>query len=251
MNLPDLNIAPALERGLTILEMAAGSPSPLGFNEISQVLGLSRSSTIRLVKVLCQRQYLVKDPVSGKYSLGPRMAGSGRHTSPLEALLKNGGPCLKPLSDKTGNTCILVYWTGSHLQCLAREIQEASIPMQPPGNIAQCLDTFPWGCFIYQGLTAAAQKEKQILFYDPKNFKRNSKVWLSGFSQQGYFYDNQLMRANIRRLAAIIYNHEGGVLGALAMGGNPLTIPDTKVEKYGLLVKEAADKISAAMGYLQ
>ena len=56
--------APALEKGLDIIELLSASDHPLTARSIAEQLGRSKSEIFRMVYVLVERGYLLRDPVT-------------------------------------------------------------------------------------------------------------------------------------------------------------------------------------------
>ena len=50
--------APALEKGLDIMELLAREPDGLGLNEIARALQRTSSEIFRMVNALCRRGYI-------------------------------------------------------------------------------------------------------------------------------------------------------------------------------------------------
>ena len=64
----------SLERGLAILTSFSSGRQLIGVSDLSRELGLTRSTTHRYVATLARLGYLQQEPVTRKYSLGPRRA---------------------------------------------------------------------------------------------------------------------------------------------------------------------------------
>lgn len=71
-----MRIVPALDRGLAIIELLAGSREQLKVAEIAVRLGFPRSATYELVHTLRQRDYVRVDD-DGFVSLGPQLFAMG------------------------------------------------------------------------------------------------------------------------------------------------------------------------------
>ena len=69
------------------------------------------------------------------------------------------------------------------------------------------------------------------------------------FDKKGYAYDDQQVFKSLRRLTALIRNANGQVIGAVGIGGNPITIPDGRIDAIGCIVRRAAEELSRAMGW--
>ena len=61
----------SLDRGLTILEAVAGSPAPVPLKQLTDLIGIDRSSVFRLANTLRQRRFLANPKGSNDYILGP------------------------------------------------------------------------------------------------------------------------------------------------------------------------------------
>jgi DNA-binding IclR family transcriptional regulator len=61
----------SLDRGLAILEAVAASPEPVPLRELTDLIGIDRSSVFRLANTLRQRRFLANPKGSKDYILGP------------------------------------------------------------------------------------------------------------------------------------------------------------------------------------
>ena len=78
--------APALEKGIDILELLADQPDGLTISEIAQRLGRSISEIFRIIVVMERRRWLRKDPASDRYSVSYRMLDIAFRATPARAL---------------------------------------------------------------------------------------------------------------------------------------------------------------------
>ena len=81
----------------------SGQPT-LGVSELSVLVGLSRSTTHRYVSTLATLGYLLQDPATKKYRLGPRVIDLGFSAINSMELREVAAPHLQQLSDDTGYT---------------------------------------------------------------------------------------------------------------------------------------------------
>jgi len=241
-------IAPALERGLTILEMLAESEAHLPFGSFPSALGVSKASTARLLRVLRERGYAVKDAQSGRYRPGPRMAMLGQRTALVDRLRREVEPILGSLVARVQNTAVLIYWAGAQMQCLSCCTHPASIPMQRPGNIDTEFLRAPWGWIFCSAMSPSQVAAATSGPAGSAALRRVMARELQRFGRRGYAYDDRVTR-NTRRLAAPVYDHTGRLVGALGLGGNPLTIPDARVGKVAQILMRHAKQLSEAIGW--
>jgi IclR family acetate operon transcriptional repressor len=61
----------SLDRGLAILEAVAASPRPVPLRQLTDLIGIDRSSVFRLANTLRQRRFLANPKGSNDYILGP------------------------------------------------------------------------------------------------------------------------------------------------------------------------------------
>ncbi|HET9193317.1 MAG TPA: helix-turn-helix domain-containing protein, partial [Vicinamibacterales bacterium] len=61
----------SLDRGLAILEAVAASAEPMPLKQLTDLIGIDRSSVFRLANTLRQRRFLANPKGSNAYVLGP------------------------------------------------------------------------------------------------------------------------------------------------------------------------------------
>ena len=248
-----LHTAPALHRGLTVLEMLSQTDSAVGFNQITESLSISKSSVARILSVLRERGYASREPQTGRYIPGPRMASLGQRTPLVDRMRDLGTPLLETLTEQTSNTSMLFYWNGEQIQALAKKTHPISIAMQLVGSLTEYLLSTPWGWIFYGSLSKENQSQIK------KHSKSSSlgpvasaylKAHIQQFPETGYMLDNQQLYTWVRRFAAPVYDHQQQLVGAIALGGNTLTIPDTQLHTIGQQVKNHALQLSHQLGYV-
>ena len=106
----DANIVTALARGLHILETFARLGHSLSLAQVSQELGLPKSTAFRLMNSLVTLGYLEQPVKGGPYNLGPRVLGLGFAVLQGLDVREAAMPHLEKLFAKVGenvNLCIL------------------------------------------------------------------------------------------------------------------------------------------------
>ena len=112
--------APALEKGLDILELLSRVSRPMGLSEISQEISRSKSEIFRMLIVLERRQYIERAEDSDLYTLTNRLFLLGMEKPPLKGLLDIALPAMHQLSDDTQQSCHLVVPSGPYMVVIAR-----------------------------------------------------------------------------------------------------------------------------------
>jgi DNA-binding IclR family transcriptional regulator len=119
--------APALEKGLDILELLASAANPMNLSEISQGVGRSKSEIFRMLHVLERRHYLERVPGADHYTLTNRLFLLGMERPALKGLLEIALPMMHKLSDDTQQSCHLVAPSDQFMVVIAR--------IEPPGDL--------------------------------------------------------------------------------------------------------------------
>lgn len=114
--------APALEKGLDILELLARSSSPLTTSQMALQLGRSVSELFRMVLALEYRGYIsqMADGRDG-YILTNRLFTLGISQGTAKTLLEVALPAMKELSRELGQSCHLVVPSGDQIVVIARQ----------------------------------------------------------------------------------------------------------------------------------
>lgn len=112
--------APALEKGLEIIELLAEKQQPLSMSEISSELGRSKSELFRMLSVLEQKGYLIKQNRSEKYHITNHLFDLGMRVPPTSTLIEFIFPLMHQLASETGQSCHLAVESDDHFVVIAR-----------------------------------------------------------------------------------------------------------------------------------
>lgn len=92
--------APALEKGLDILELLSATVVGLSLSEIARDLGRSVSEIFRMLVVLQERGYIAQDPASEKYGLTTRLFEVAHRTPLIQRLTTAAEPLMRDLAHR-------------------------------------------------------------------------------------------------------------------------------------------------------
>lgn len=98
--------APALEKGLDIIELLSQTNKPMRLTEIAEKLGRSKSEIYRMVNVLLERGYLEKN-FDDVITLTSKLFGIGLQTSQTRDLVPLASPIIRDLAIKVKNSVYL------------------------------------------------------------------------------------------------------------------------------------------------
>lgn len=112
--------APALDKGLDILELLAREREPLNVSAISQKLGRSMGELFRMIQVLEFRGFIQQSPSGDGFVPTDRLFALGMGQAPLKSLLEIALPKMKELSETTGQSCHLAVRSREDIVVVAR-----------------------------------------------------------------------------------------------------------------------------------
>jgi DNA-binding IclR family transcriptional regulator len=119
--------APALEKGLDILELLADSRLPLSQVELGQHLGRSQGEFFRMLTCLEERGYVVRESESGRFKLTLRLYQLG-HKQNAASMLRNAARLpMEELAEEIGQACHLSVQSGSSLLILMERMPSRRI----------------------------------------------------------------------------------------------------------------------------
>lgn len=104
--------APALEKGLDMIELLSREETGLTQAEIARALGRSVSEIFRMLVVLTERGYVVQDPDTDRYSLTTLLFEVAHRTPMVRRLTALAGPMMQRLSRAVNQSVHLAVISG-------------------------------------------------------------------------------------------------------------------------------------------
>jgi DNA-binding IclR family transcriptional regulator len=111
--------APALEKGLDILELIAERPEGLSQSEIARSLGRTVGEIFRMLNCLVERGYLTIQRPGDRYVVTFKMFELAHRHGVVERLLGNALPLMKELAGHVNQSCHLSLVEGGHATVVA------------------------------------------------------------------------------------------------------------------------------------
>jgi DNA-binding IclR family transcriptional regulator len=102
----------SLDRGLFILETVAKAPDPVALGQLTDLLGIDRSSVFRLANTLRRRGFLANPSGRKDYILGPSIWRISRNKDWGKMLITYSHDHVKALATRTGETTHLAVREG-------------------------------------------------------------------------------------------------------------------------------------------
>lgn len=108
--------APALDKGLDILELLASQPQGMTRAEIVKEMDRSASEIYRMLERLVARQYVMRSPSGDRYALSLKLFALAHMHPPLSRLINQALPIMDDFARKAEQSCHMgVYDRGNVL----------------------------------------------------------------------------------------------------------------------------------------
>ena len=248
MNKPTRYTAPALEKGLDIIEYLSTTSTPKSQSDIAKALERSPSEIYRLLVVLESRGYLVRDEDSGKYYLSLKLFTIAHSQSPVEKLRQGARLPMLELAETVGQSCHLSMPYGDRLLI----VNQTSGPN--PVSLAISRGTlFPLVSTVSGRVLLAHMPREQvmrILDREPTFSARSDgqkKVFFSTLDSiraQGYHRAASELTSGVTDIAVFVGQPETELAAALAVS-SLTTVLGTGYEEVDIL--RALNKAAAAV----
>ncbi len=125
----DAPSAQTLRRGLGILKLLARhQPGGLRISDIGRRLGLTKATAVRLTQTLVDEHFVVHDPLTRCYRLGPETFAVGLAAESNYGLQRVASASLRALALETGDWIFFSVAQGFEVICLSRETGDRPIP---------------------------------------------------------------------------------------------------------------------------
>ncbi|KLU62177.1 HTH-type transcriptional regulator KipR [Peptococcaceae bacterium CEB3] len=226
-----------------------------GVTELSQEFGLAKSVIHRLLASLLHHGFVEADPVTKKYSLGPKVLVLGRIAANQMKLGKVSRPVMQNLADLSGESVILTIRDG--MSGVAIEIVEGTQAITWKTSLGNNL---PLHCGASKKVLLAFQspefieqylKSERLLRLSDLQLMRTDALReeLAQIRTQGIAITVGEVDLGVTALAAPIFDEYKEVIAGLTIGGPSFRFTPETLSTLTQLVKQAAGTISAKLGY--
>jgi DNA-binding IclR family transcriptional regulator len=212
--------APALEKGLDILELLASEAEGLPQGIIAQRLDRSTTELFRMVSVLERRGYLTRH-VDGSYRLSLKLFELAHQHPPLKRLLSVAMPAMQELAQQTRQSSHLVIHFARRILVVAQVDSPepmgfgvrlgAHFPFRPDRASSRVLSAF-------QPAPAQEALISELLANSPLRLSA-AKVGadLAAIREQGFYMAQSDTTEGVTDLCAPVFDHSDGAVAALTL----------------------------------
>lgn len=242
----------SLDRGLFILEAVAKSSDPVALGQLTDLLGIDRSSVFRLANTLKRRGFLANPTGRKDYVLGPSIWRLSRQCDWSSMLISISHEHLKTLALRTGETTHLAVREGKQ----AFFIDHYASTNQIIVISGQTGEFVPLYCTAHgKALLADYGIAELKALFGPAALQVYTARTISTLSQlakccakikaDGYVLDDQEYMEGVRCLAAPIRDKDGMVIASIGISAPLGRFPEERYASHTAHVCEIASEISS------
>jgi len=247
---------PNLDRALVILDVLSRHPAGLNRNEIAAASGCSTTMVYRIVMTLADNGFLFRDEASGRYRLSLKLLDIGVAGSDEFSLTNVAWPEMTALRDATDMTVMLGCLTSEFEGLLLESAESRAMSryVAQKGLRVKTLHVGGWKCLL-----AYWPEDRLNAYLDQAAFKAltpNTPTTraavleaLKEVRRTGYAIDHAEMTEGNHCAVAPIFDRTGTPVGPLCLSGLTSQLPVKDFARRGRQVREAADRISAKLGW--
>lgn len=241
--------APALEKGLDLLEALAAEPNGISQKNLAAKVGRSVGEIFRMLGVLEQRGYVARDPKTGEYGLSLRLFQLATQHPPARRLQQAALPVMEDLAARVGLSCHLSMMSGAHFLTVAQA--ESNRPM---GWSVKLGALFPFSMLYVSArvLTAFQRRRRDdviaILARESGMAVEAIRPRLDAIAAAGYDMTPSEVVSGLIDMSCPVLDHSGQVLAALTLPFLPQRDQNQDPAAALALLRAAAADISQKIG---
>jgi IclR family acetate operon transcriptional repressor len=242
-------------RALALLEAVADTPLGQTLSEIAGKLDLPPSSAHGLLGTLTEAGYLVREPDTLRYRLGPRL---GKLVAAFHAqvdLVTVARSAMDRLRQLSGETVSLTILQGDQILFIDKRTAEGQLQIVNP--VGTWLPAHATGSGKAM-LACLPETERERLYpreplpqQTPHTLATREALWvaLAAARRRGYALDEQESELGVWAAASAIRDAHGLPVGALSVFVPIFRVQREERSALSARVREAAEEVSAALGF--
>lgn len=246
----------SLERALTILNKISEYPDGIPIARLSEQVGLTKSTTHRLLATMANMNYVVKDEETDKYKLGLQILFLSRNLFNNFNIVNTAKRYLEKLSHEVNETVHLCI--EDHGEVIYIDKIESNQTIRMYSRIGSRAPMYCTG--VGKILLSGMDKDYFEELISKMNFIPKTPTTITSKEEfvkeiekvksQGFALDNSENEEVLRCIASPIYDHKGKIIASFSVSGpsNRVTmdvINHTLIEK----MKQYSLEISKNLGY--
>jgi len=210
--------APALEKGLDIVELLANEERGLSQSEIARAMGRSVGEIFRMLVVLTDRGYVAQDPDTDRYSLTTKLFEVAHRTPLIKRLTALAGPLMRRMTAAINQS--------AHLGIISDDIVLIVGQVDPPGHHVMSVRLGArinvWQASSGRVILAFTEEERLAELFARVPLPRGKneaqlRAELEEIRRRGHEITDSFVARGIVNIAAPIFDHTGHAIAALTV----------------------------------
>jgi len=245
--------APALEKGLDIVEALAKEPEGLTSAEISDRLGRPMGQLFRMLVVLQQRGYVAYQADSERYEVTLKLFELAHSLGPVRRLNLVAAPLMKELSREIGQSChLVIYYAGKGHVVVQQNAPSARVLSVRLGAEAPLFDSCSGHIFL--AFAEDSDREEMLEAIPPSHRKPSAQALRRIVGRVRADGSECIPSAQIQGVQDIgypVFDHTGRLVAALVVpflafldGSHPV-----KIDAAQTAIEKTAQRITAGLGH--
>ncbi|NLA12722.1 MAG: IclR family transcriptional regulator [Tissierellia bacterium] len=252
----DITRVQSIDRAVAILDCFSEEKKELRLSEISERLGLNKSTVHGIISTLKYHGFISQDEETQKYKLGIRFVQFGDLVINSMNIRNAAVPVIDAVCEKIEETVHVAMLDG--LDVVWIEKRECTKSIKTSTKIGARLPAYTTA----DGkIIICYQNKDKIKNYLPKRIPQytNNTITNKGefikkleeMKKNGYAIDNEEYVEGLKCVAAPIFDHDGKVRFSLSTTGPAFRMNEERIKELIVIIKEAANEISHRIGYMK
>ncbi|MFH1833739.1 MAG: IclR family transcriptional regulator [bacterium] len=244
----------ALAKGLTVLGLFDAENREWTLDEIAEQSGLPRMTAYRMIRTMVSASYLVRDPVTSRYHLGPAFVATTYISETYAELVTIARPYLRELAEQTGESATLAV----EVDGVAVSVENVGTSRPFRREVAQGRiigDTANAHGKIFAAFKPAAERAEIVASLHPQltpntiTDPATLATALERVRREGVAFDIEERNIGTCAVAAPVRDQLGGVIASIC-----LVVPTGRFDPdrrpgFAEAVRAAATSLSGFLGY--
>jgi DNA-binding IclR family transcriptional regulator len=243
--------APALEKGLDLIEILAEEAGAFTQKELAERAGKSVSEIFRMLGVLERRGYLVRDKLTGRYSLTLKLFVLGNRHQPTRRLQAAALPVMQDLAEAIGQSCHLVVAIENRMTVVAQAEPRGPMVFTVKQGADFPLSAHRVSARVLAAFAATARQDEMLrsmIIQDRTPESSALRKRLNGIARKGYDMVPSETIGGVIDLAFPVFDQDGYAKASLVVPLLPVIGRTPDPETVKAKVAAAAQRVSAAIG---
>ncbi|MDJ0838348.1 MAG: IclR family transcriptional regulator [Acidobacteriota bacterium] len=239
----------AVIRAIRLIKAFSPQQPELTLSDLCQAIGLTKTTTHRLLTALESEGLVARNPANGTYHLGPAVIALGSQALLSSDLRGSVRPTLEALSAQTGETATLEVLVGDQMLVLdgivGRHLVSASLDIGTRWPIH--VTSTGKSILAYMDEESRNRLLREPLARFTENTITDPSVFIQELEtvrEQGYGIAVEELERDYVAVSAEFRGPMGDIEGAVSIGGPASRFTRRRVRSLGMHLRAAADRLS-------